>query len=172
MKSQEVRKINHNKDNSIGTFLNWHISQLPGFVFAEVDKWGKFWLQKASNVLGSLFPITKTKHDNLLEISMHSLVHTWARNRFKSKEEKAQAWRTIGSVLSLELSLQEPEIWHTHGKQLRLHVYSYLSLFIPEKGPSNRLEVMLPILLKCARFLNQIWGASQLSNSDFYVRYK
>ena len=164
MKSQEVRNIHHNEGDSIDTLFDWHVSQLPGFVSAEVNEWDKFRLQEASNVLGSLFLITKRKHDNLLEISMHSLVHAWARNRFKSKEEKAQAWTTTGSVLSLALSLQEPEIWHTHGRQLRLHVHSYLSLYIPEKGPSNRLEMMLPILLKCAKFLDQMRDDKILSD--------
>lgn len=164
MKFQKFRKTHHNKDDSIGSLFDWHVSQLPSFVSAEEDEWDEFRLQEASNVLGSLFLINKRKHDNRLEISMHSLVHAWARNRFKSKEEKAQAWMTTGSVLFLALSLQEPQIWHTHGRQLRLHVHSYLNLYIPQKGPFDRLEMMLPILLNCGRFLYRMRDDKILSD--------
>ena len=104
--AQKLRKIDHEKSDSILTLSDSHVSQLPGFISAELNEWDEFRLQEASSVLASLFLIGKRKHYDIFEISMHSLVHSWARNQFNSKEEKAQAWRATGSILSLALSLK------------------------------------------------------------------
>ena len=162
--SQDFRKIHYGKNNSIDTLFDWHVSQFPGFVSGELNEWDEYRLQEASNVLASLFLITKRKHDDFFEISMHSLVHAWARNRFSQEEKKAQAWRATGSVLSLALSLKEPEIWHTHGRQLRPHVHSYISLDIPENDPSDYLEMIVPMLLTCAQFLGNMRDDKILAN--------
>ena len=158
--SQELHEIHYDKNHSIDTLFDWHVSQLPGFVSAELNEWDGYRLQEASNVLASLFLITKRKHEDFFEISMRSLVHAWARNRFNSEEKKAQAWRAIGSILSLTL----PEIWHTQGRQLRPHVHSYLRLYNPENDPSDYLETIVPILLTCAQFLENMRDDKLLAN--------
>ena len=152
-KSQEVRKIQHTETDSIISFFDWHASQLPGFVSGELDEWDEFRLQEASNLLASLFLITKRKHNDHFEISMHPLVHAWARNRINSKEEKARTWRSTGSLLSLALELEEAEIWHTHGRQLRPHVHSYLSLYARENDTFQCLKMIMPMVFACADFL-------------------
>lgn len=43
------------KNDTIDTLLGWHVSQLPGFLTAELDDWDDFSLQEASCVLASLF---------------------------------------------------------------------------------------------------------------------
>ncbi|MCJ1347810.1 hypothetical protein MMC31_006039 [Peltigera leucophlebia] len=163
-KSQEVRNIPREQTNSILTLFDWHFSQLPGFLSAELNEWDDFRLQEASNVLASLFLITKRRHDDTFEISMHSLIHSWARNRFNSKEEKAQAWLATGSVLSLALSLEKPELWHTYDWQLRPHAQSYLSFSTPKKDPSDYLEMIVPMLLACAQFLENMRDDKILAN--------
>ena len=100
-KSQDVRKLHYTKSDSDITLSDWHVSQHPGFVSAGLDEWDEFRLQEASNLLASLFLITKIKHHDFFEISLHSLVHAWARNRPDSKEKKVKTWRATGSVLSL-----------------------------------------------------------------------
>ena len=146
-KSQELRKVPYDKDQSINTLFDWHVSQLPGFVLAELIEWDEYRLQEASNVLASLFLITKRKHSNFFEISMHSLVHAWAGDRFNSEEKKTQAWRAAGSILSLALSLEKPEIWLMYGRQLRPHTHSYISLNIPKNDSSHYSEMIVPMLV-------------------------
>ncbi len=110
--------IKADTNGEIDTLIDWHVSQLPGFVGAEIDEWDYFRLQEASSLLASLFLITRRKQENHQDgISIHSLVHAWARNRLASKEKKGQAWKTTGSILAL--SLAESKIWRTYyGRQL------------------------------------------------------
>ena len=49
-KSQELRKVPYDKDQSIKTLFDWHVSQLPGFLSAELNEWDDYRLQEASNV--------------------------------------------------------------------------------------------------------------------------
>ncbi len=129
--SQEVCKANVEKIGAVDTLIDWHVFQLPGFITAELDEWDAFRSQEASSLLASLFLINQRKQDNLFGISMHSLVHAWARNRLPSKKEKNQAWKATGSILAF--SLAGSEIWRTHyWRQLRPHVHSYLSLYTSE----------------------------------------
>lgn len=72
------------------------------------------------------------------------------------RKKRPKHGRLQGVVLSLALSLEEPEVWHTYGRQLRSYTHSYVSLYIPEKAPSDRLEMILRMLLTCARFLNRM----------------
>ena len=95
---------------------------------------------------------------------MHSLVYAWARFRLNSKEHKTQAWRATGSVLSLALSVHNPEIWLTHGRQLRPHAHSYLSLYNPGKDQSYCLEFLIPILFVFARLLEKLRDDKILAN--------
>lgn len=80
------------------------------------------------------------------------------------RKRRPKHGRIQGVILSLALSLEEPEVWHTYGRQLRSYTHSYVNLYIPEKAPSDRLEMILPILLTCARFLNRMRDDKILSN--------
>lgn len=64
----------HDERYTLDTLSVWHLSQLPGFVAAELDEWDSFRLQEASHLLASLFLITRSTRHGFLEISMHSLV--------------------------------------------------------------------------------------------------
>ncbi len=161
--SQEVRKINSNKNGAVDALVNWHISQLPGFVPAELDEWDAFRLQEASSLLASLFLIIKRKHDNQFGISMHSLVHAWARNRLASKQERGQAWKTTGSILAL--SFAGSEVWRRYyGRQLRPHVHSFLNVYTSERDLPDHISKIAPMLLKCAMFLDEIRDDKMLAN--------
>lgn len=130
-RSQELRKGHPDKNRPIDALFDRHFSQLPGLISSEINELDEYRLQEASNVLASLFLITKRKCNDFFEISMHSIVHAWARNRFNSEEKNVQAWRATGSVLSLALLLKYPEFYRTHERQLRPHVHSYISFYIP-----------------------------------------
>ena len=163
-KPQKLRKGHPDKNRPINTLFDKHISRLPGFISAELNEWDEYRLQEASNVLASLFLIIKRKYNDFFEISMHSLVHVWARNRFNSEEKKAQAGRATGGVLSLALSLKEPEVSSTHKRQLRPHVHSYIRLYIPESDLPDYTEMIVPMPLTCAWFLDNMRDDKILAN--------
>ncbi len=162
--SQEVCMIKVDTNGKINTLIDWLVSQLLGFVSAEIDEWDDFRLQEASIPMASLSLITRRKQENHKEeMSMHSLVHAWARNRLASKEKKGQAWKTTGSILAL--SLVELKIWRKYyGRQLRPHVHSYLNLYISKRDLPDQISKLALMFLECAAFLTTILDNMMLAN--------
>ena len=151
--SQRVRKASHDEKLAIDTLSTWHRSQLPGFIPTKSDEWDSFRLQEASHLLTSLFLITKSTRHGFVEVSMHSLVHAWAKDRLSSNEQD-QAWNTTGSILAL--SFYGSQIWQTHGRQLRPHVHSYLNIRTTSMSSLNLASTTAPVLFRCGCFLTQM----------------
>lgn len=174
--SQRARKINHNECYAIDTLTSWHVSQLPGFMISEAEEWDSFRLQEAINLLASLFLINKSKQH---EISMHPLMHAWAKDRLTS-EKQGQVWNITGSILAL--SIGSSESWQTHGRQRQPHIHSYIDLYTSRKLLSKSFPKSVPMipqmLVRCGSLLSKMrdnkWLADLLKNifDDFYAEFR
>ena len=83
--------------------IQWYISQLPDFMemthligSSVSKKWDSFRLNAASHLLESLALVIR----NHLGLSMHPLVHAWAKDR-QSSSQLRQSWLIIGSIIAL-----------------------------------------------------------------------
>ena len=149
--SQEVRKISHDEKHALDRLYAWHLSQLPGFIAAEFDECNPFRLQEAGHLLASLFSISRSTQPGFL--SMHSLVHAWARDRLSPKEQH-QAWNTTGSILAL--SNYSHQMWQENWRQLRPHVHSNLNVLMKRMFSLEPVSTTTSILLQCGYFLLHI----------------
>jgi tetratricopeptide (TPR) repeat protein len=105
----------------------WHVSQLPAFIGAKENTWDAYDLTEAISLLSSLLLITKTMQDGVNRLSMHPLVHAWARDR-QSQETREVNWIRAGCVIALatrgsteraqvECSVQAHVQWWVDGKE-------------------------------------------------------
>ena len=146
------------------TYLTqWHISQLPDLVgTAQVagpsgfKVWDSFHLSEASHLLDSLALVIR----NDLGLSMHLLVHAWAKDR-QSSDQRAQAWLITGSIIAL--SSYESSLWHLHQLKLRPHLQSFLAIDIAAALSRGPEQSILGILLQCGRILLQMRDDSDLA---------
>ena len=159
-----LRGFQTQKIPSGSTYLTqWHISQLPDFLgTAQVAEpsgfkvWDSFHLSEASHLLESLALVTRTDFG----LSMHPLVHAWAKDR-QSSNQQAQAWLITGSIIAL--SRHEVSLWHLHQLKLRPHLRSFLAVDIAAALSRGPEQSILGILLQCARILLQMRDDSDLA---------
>lgn len=100
----------------------WHISQLPSFMDGQTDEWDDFPLKKAYNLLDSLALVTKVSTNGLVGLTMHPLVHAWAKDRLQVHIQQ-QIWLSAGCVLAL---LQQSGMWYTYRREMKPHIISLL----------------------------------------------
>lgn len=159
--AQIVRKADPNESNDIDTLSEWHVAQLPKFLLATLDAWDPFRLHEASHLLASLFLITEVTRNGFLEISMHSLVHTWLKNRLSSNEQ-IQVWSMTGSILALSFYCSQP--WQLYYRQLQPHVHSYINLYVTGVYSLDQNKSIASNLLHCG------WGLSYMRDDILVAR--
>jgi tetratricopeptide (TPR) repeat protein len=137
----------------------WHVSQLPEFMDRQADEWDDYRLNKASAMLTSLSLVTRYRVDDLDGLSMHPLVHAWAKDRL-GKEEQQVIWMGVGCVLAL--SRCRSETWQVYERQLRPHVQSFLSPRVEAMFSFGPPGMMLLVLLECGWALNTMREDSRL----------
>jgi tetratricopeptide (TPR) repeat protein len=87
-------------ETGLDVLNEWHTSQLPAFVNAKGNRWDAYYLNAAIALLSSLSLITATAQGGGSALSIHPLVHAWARDRQLEKAREAN-WLSAGCVITL-----------------------------------------------------------------------
>jgi tetratricopeptide (TPR) repeat protein len=142
-----------------------HVSQLPGFIDGQADKWDDYRLSKASALLASLSLVTRHHLNGLDGLSMHPLAHAWAKDRL-GKEQQQAAWMRAGCLLAL--SWNQSEMWQMFEKQLqpdlKPHLQSFLLPSVKTMFSFGPRDIILPILLKSGWALDTMREDSNLES--------
>jgi hypothetical protein len=101
--AREVLRANGKEASKIDTLSMQHLSRLPGFIGVTSTEWDPYRLVEASSLLASLCLVTRHNSDGLLGLSMHLLMHTWAKDR-QGSEQQDMAWIAAGCILTLSRS--------------------------------------------------------------------
>jgi tetratricopeptide (TPR) repeat protein len=149
--ARDVLETEHTQVDDVGNLTQWHISQLPQFCNMQADGWDDYRLNKALALLASLSLVTRHSLNDLDGLSMHPLAHAWAKDRL-GQEQQQKAWVKAGCLLAL--SRDESNRWQGYEGQLWPHVQSFLSPSVDAILSYGPLEMILPILLKCAWVLD------------------
>jgi hypothetical protein len=137
--------------DKVDALRQWHVSQLPEFMDRQADEWDDYRLNKASALLTLLSLVTRYRVDDLDGLSMHPLVHAWAKDRLEKKQQEG-VWVGVGCLLAL--SQCRSETWQVYERQLRPHVQSFLSPSVETMFSFGLPGMMLPVLLECGWALN------------------
>ena len=128
--ASELKDLGINNDEEVLALSMHHITRLPDYAQQE---WSSLqdhlrW-RKACSVLESLSIITLRNDDDSTAISVHSLVHIWAKER-QDGQSRCRAWQSAATILAL--SCQGCYSYHPFFNFLQPHVRACVSHNINE----------------------------------------
>lgn len=87
------------EDNDLYALTQWHVSRLPQLLRAKSTSWDSFRLIEAIHLLETFSLVSIDSHKGYLTISMHPLVHAWARARL-TEEQEHENWVAAGCLFA------------------------------------------------------------------------
>jgi tetratricopeptide (TPR) repeat protein len=138
----------------------WHVSQLPALIGAMESEWDDFHLNEAIHLLTSLSLITRTKQGDASGISMHPLVHAWARLR-QSEGDRTASWLAAGSIITLAAHSSSGR--KNVGQHLQLHVQSWVDAKTKNKIACCTQRTTVALIWSCSWMLVQMRDDSRLA---------
>ena len=140
-------------ETGLDVLNEWHVSQLPAFIGAKDNIWDAYHLNEAIYLLSSLSLITRTEQDGASGLSMHPLVHAWARDR-QSEEARKASWLAAGSVITLAArgSPGRAQVEHT----IQAHVQSWVDEKTNSDISCGRQRDVIALVWSCSWMLVQM----------------
>ncbi|KAI9879170.1 MAG: hypothetical protein M1823_006868, partial [Watsoniomyces obsoletus] len=93
--AQNITSNNTSDDDDVVRLKPWHVSHLLPLMQADADAWDSFQLVEAISLLKAFSLVSTDTHEGYLSVSMHPLIHAWARDR-QDASEQHQSWLTAG----------------------------------------------------------------------------
>ncbi|OBT93612.2 hypothetical protein VE01_08085 [Pseudogymnoascus verrucosus] len=145
-----------------------HVLQLPAFVMADDDEWDSYRLTKARDLLASLSLVTQHNLDGSPGLSMHPLIHAWAKDR-QDLEKQGITWISTGCVLALSRFNTQ---WRTQERRLLPHVQTFVDIRNNREVSLGSEPIVVPILLECGWILLDMRQDSKLDGllKDIFVQ--
>jgi tetratricopeptide (TPR) repeat protein len=122
--AQWIRSTNPDYEKPIRRLLpsQWHVSKLPLFVRGIGPTWDSFRLVEAVHALEALALVSFHRGKGTESVSMHPLVHAWARDRQDHQEEQV-SWVSIGCIFAM-IYMSKHQLYYM---QLLPHVHALIS---------------------------------------------
>jgi tetratricopeptide (TPR) repeat protein len=140
-------------DGDTSQLASWHISHLLPLVQVNTAKWDSFRLVEAVHILKAFALVSTDIYDGQTSVSMHPLVHAWARDR-QDYQEQHKAWLQMGCLVAI--SGFDGDFWRMHGRQLQPHVQATTSWEMRIMFGSEPKEVIICVLEKCGWLLHNM----------------
>ena len=122
----------------------WHVSHLPSLVMSKTDSWDSFRLIEAIHLLKLFSLVSTDTSDGYMSVSMHPLVHAWARDR-QTTDQQHTSWLKTGCLVAL--SFEDDALWQIQARQLQSHLRA---LVLAEMKTMFRSEPeIVHILVRC-----------------------
>jgi len=137
--------------DNLTSLTPWHISHLPPLMQAGADLWDSFRLVEAIRQLKAFSLVTTDVNEDSWSVSMHPLVHSWARDRL-SPTRQHECWVTTGCLFAL--SGNDTTLWRKHGRQLQPHLQAVVSWDMGRMFTSEPPMMITRILMNCGWLLH------------------
>ncbi|KAF7505264.1 hypothetical protein GJ744_001127 [Endocarpon pusillum] len=157
--AQKIRPDQSDEDDYGFHLTPWHVSRLPSFIQADADAWDSFRLIEAINLCKTFALVSTDTQGGFMSVSMHPLIHAWARDRADATEQH-EAWLTTGSLIAISYS--DSELWRQHGRQLQSHLQALMVWKSSRMFGSELLTRIISILLECGWLLYKMRDDARL----------
>ena len=137
----------------------WHTSRLLPLMQVDADQWDSFRLIEAINLLKGFSLVSTDTHNSFMSVSMHPLVHAWARDRQDSMEQD-KSWVTTGCLIGM--FRDDDEFWLRHSRQLRLHLHAFTGWDTSKLFECYPPKKITTILLKCGALLYDMHDSAKV----------
>ncbi|OAK99446.1 HET-domain-containing protein [Phaeosphaeriaceae sp. SRC1lsM3a] len=167
--------------DQVDLLVNEHILQLPAFISEGLEARSNRRFRKACSLLASLSLVSLHQSHDYDAVSMHPLVHAWAKDRLDMKRQQ-HFW--IQTACLAAVSLAGPRKWNSVEKHFQPHFQALTAVSPKKLLPYAPLEFMLPVLIHCGLllsavklyesleiFLDGLYQALEISPWTFSERY-
>ena len=137
-------------DDDMIRLTPWHVARLLPLMQPDAKAWDSFRLIEAVGLLKALSLVSTDTSDGFLSISMHPLIHAWARDR-QAMTEQHDSWIKTGCVVAM--SRDDDDLWRQHGRQLQPHVQALTAWDIGKMFASEPPMKIAGILMNCGWLL-------------------
>ncbi|KIX09329.1 uncharacterized protein Z518_00408 [Rhinocladiella mackenziei CBS 650.93] len=152
-KGAQAISSNKTDEGDLSRLMPWHVSHLPPLIQAGVRTWDSFRLFEAIYLLKAFSLVSTDSNEGFLCVSMHPLIHAWARDRL-SLEQQHECWITTGCLITI--SRKDIVSWQKIGRQLRPHLQTMVSWEMSLMFSSEPSMMVIRILMNCGWLLYEI----------------
>ncbi|EXJ96330.1 hypothetical protein A1O1_01456 [Capronia coronata CBS 617.96] len=131
----------------------WHVSCLPSWITVGADAWDSFRLVEAVSALRALALVSRHVEDGQVRVSMHPLVHAWARDRQDERRQHA-SWVAMSCVVALSGG---DDMWRVQARLLQPHVQATTSWEMGCMFGSAPRAAVAGILVACRLLIDGGW---------------
>ncbi|OCT52689.1 hypothetical protein CLCR_09605 [Cladophialophora carrionii] len=131
----------------------WHVSRLPSLMHVSCDVWDSFRLVEAVNALREFALVSTNVEHGRMSVSMHPLVHAWARDR-QDEQQQHESWICMGCVVAV--SAIEAVMRRVNTRQLQPHLQAITSWEMGCAFQSEPPVMVTTILMKCGWLLERM----------------
>jgi tetratricopeptide (TPR) repeat protein len=139
------------EDDDVLLLTPWHVRHIPSLLDIDSDTWDSFRLVEAVSLLKAFSLVLTDSYDGSLSVSMHPLVHAWARDR-QGDTEQYQNWLQMGCVAALAHS--EGSLWQIHGRQLQSHIEALTAWEVANMFGVESPMLVTRVLVHCGWLLH------------------
>ena len=139
------------EDDDVVLLTPWHLAHIPSLLDTTEDAWYSFRLVEAVNLLKVFSLVSTDCYDGSLSVSMHPLIHAWARDR-QDEREQHQHWLQMGCVIAFGRG--EGALWQTHRRQLQSHIEALTAWEVARMFAAESPIRITRVLVNCGWILN------------------
>ena len=149
-----------NDDHLMPRLTAWHVAHLPSLIPTGAKMWDSFRLVEAVDLLKAFSLVSTDNYDGYSSVSMHGLVHAWARDRQNTSEQHV-AWLRAGCLIAL--SYDDDLLWRKQARQLQSHLQAVMSWEMSTIFGSEPAQMVAYALTRCGALLNEMRDDAILS---------
>jgi tetratricopeptide (TPR) repeat protein len=138
-------------EDDLPSLTPWHVSHLPLLMQVGADLWDSFRLIEAIHLLKAFSLVTTDTNEDFLSVSMHPLIHGWAKDRLNPTRQH-ECWVTTGCLVAI--SHNDTTLWQKHGRQLQPHLETVVSWDMGRMFSSEPPIMITRILMNCGWLLH------------------
>lgn len=147
-------------DENVTLLRPWHVARLPSLLDLASSTWNSFRLMEAVALLKTFSLISNSLNDDLSYLSMHPLVHAWARDRL-DESGRHRSWVQMGCIIAFV-------IWRDHwpsqvySRSFEVHIKALTDWPLTEIFSSEPRPLIARIIVKCGWRMNCIRADNHL----------
>lgn len=146
-------------DENLYGLTGWHLAHLPSFLDVNVTAWDAFRLAEAVQQLKSFALVTTNVSGTSMTVSMHPLVHAWARDR-QNADEQHKNWLSMTCVMVMARDYGAMD--HVLHRQTKVHFESIIEWDMEVIFLDAPHRSIVQVLLQCGWALYQVRGDAKV----------
>lgn len=135
------------------------VAHLPPFLNVGTTSWDSFRLTEAFQLLKAFALVTTDTSVTSMHVSMHPLVHAWARDR-QNADEQHQSWLSMACIMAL--AGRNSKIRNTLDRQLQVHFEALVQWEMDMMFANAPQRLIVRVLLQCGWMLNIAWSHGEV----------